>query len=420
MAPAHGPRRIALFAALALAASVSACSMGGPLRDANRREAPVASQRPPSGTYNVIAGDTIYVVARRFGISVRALIDANGLRPPFQLNPGQVLRLPNGGDYIVTKGDTLYGVARKTGVEFSTLARINNLTAPYVIRVGQRLMLPAEATTERANAATASADTVVIQSPNVGQQGTVRAAPVESMKIEALPAPNAPPKETTTFGTASRPGLVAEAGPATKTVTPPSNDRPLAEREVAAPSSAPSPAPASSGLAESNPPPPPSTESPRLETATASPARPPAAAAGPGFIWPVKGTLLASFGSTAKGQHNDGVNIAVPKGTPVLAAGDGTVVYVGNELRGFGNLLLIKHGATGYITAYANTDKILVRKGEHVMRGQKVALSGDTGGVSPPQLHFELRQGAKAIDPQSVLPGDLSPAASQAGRQDPG
>ena len=433
------------LAALAVAASLAACTMGGPIRDANRQEhlPPVeTTQQPVSDTYNVVAGDTIYVVARRFNISVRALIDANALKPPFQLNPGDVLHLPSGGDYTVVKGDTLYAVARKTGVQFSTLARTNNLSPPYKLHVGQRLMLPNGAQPQGNGVESASADTTVIQSPNAGGQGQASFAPVQSMKIEELPSPNPPPKETTTFGTASRPGLVTEAGAPTKTVTSPQSTagsgttyKPLAERDVQPapavtpalpqpmPGSGPPPAPAErTAIAEPNPAPPPaSTELPRMQTATAAPAGPPAAAAAsPGFIWPVKGPVLSSFGPTAKGQHNDGINIAVPKGTPVLAAGDGNVVYVGNELRGFGNLLLIKHTGTEYITAYANNDKILVRKGDHVTKGQKVALSGDTGGVGQPQLHFELRQGAKAIDPQSIMPNELSPAAAQGVRQDPG
>jgi len=98
---------------------------------------------PPSGTYTVARGDTIYGVARQFNLSVRALIDANALQPPFQLQVGQVLVLPSGGDYLVVKGDTLIGVARKTGVPFATLARLNQLSTPYVLQVGQKLRLPA-------------------------------------------------------------------------------------------------------------------------------------------------------------------------------------------------------------------------------------------------------------------------------------
>ena len=96
------------------------------------------------------------------------------------------------------------------------------------------------------------------------------------------------------------------------------------------------------------------------------------------------------------------------------------VAYAGNELRGFGNLLLIKHTGTDYVTAYAHDEKLLVRRGDHVRRGQKIALSGDSGGVAEPQLHFELRQGVKPIDPQTMLPAELSPAAAPADRPGPG
>jgi murein DD-endopeptidase MepM/ murein hydrolase activator NlpD len=141
---------------------------------------------------------------------------------------------------------------------------------------------------------------------------------------------------------------------------------------------------------------------------------------GRGFIWPVKGAVIAEYGSTGKGQHNDGINIAVPKGTPVVAADDGVVAYAGNELRGFGNLLLLKH-ADGWMTAYAHNDALLVKRGDTVRRGQQIARSGDSGGVSQPQLHFELRQGTHAIDPMTQLRGDRpSPASSQADQQDPG
>ena len=149
----------------------------------------------------------------------------------------------------------------------------------------------------------------------------------------------------------------------------------------------------------------------------AIPAPPPKS--GRGFIWPVKGEVIAEFGTTGKGQHNDGINIKVPPGTPVVAADDGVVAYSGNELRGFGNLLLIKH-SDGWMTAYAHNQALLVKRGETVKRGQKIAKSGDSGGVSEPQLHFEIRQGTRAVDPQGILGGKAIPAASSDDQQDPG
>lgn len=137
---------------------------------------------------------------------------------------------------------------------------------------------------------------------------------------------------------------------------------------------------------------------------------PPASAPAPGptwisggrFPWPVNGRLLAGYG-VANGQvHNQGINIAAPLGTPVRSIDAGTVAYVGNEIKGYGNLVLVKH-ANGWISAYAHLDGIIVKKGDMVSAGQVIAKVGDTGGVGEPQLHFELRRGSKPVDPREFL-----------------
>jgi len=116
----------------------------------------------------------------------------------------------------------------------------------------------------------------------------------------------------------------------------------------------------------------------------------------------VKGAVIAEFGSAGVGRRNDGVNIAAPVGTPVRAAADGEVVYRGSELDGYGNLLLIKH-ADGFVTAYAHNDTMLARKGQKVQKGQVIAKVGQTGAVTEPQLHFEIRQNLKSVDPLALL-----------------
>jgi murein DD-endopeptidase MepM/ murein hydrolase activator NlpD len=120
------------------------------------------------------------------------------------------------------------------------------------------------------------------------------------------------------------------------------------------------------------------------------------------FLWPVKGKVISSFGPKKGGLNNDGINIAAPEGASVVAADNGVVAYAGNELRGFGNLLLIRH-ADGWVTAYAHNEKLLVKRGEKVKRGQTVAQIGRTGNVSAPQLHFEIRRGTDPVDPLKYL-----------------
>ncbi|MBX6324108.1 MAG: M23 family metallopeptidase, partial [Rhodospirillaceae bacterium] len=159
-----------------------------------------------------------------------------------------------------------------------------------------------------------------------------------------------------------------------------------------------------------------------VETLTAAAPEPPPLS-GDKFLWPVAaGRILMGFGPAAGGQQNDGINIAAAEGTPVRAVENGVVAYAGNELRGFGNLLLIRH-ADGWMSAYAHNETLLVKRGDTVKRGEIIARVGKTGNVSEPQLHFELRRGTRAVDPMPYL-GEggsaITPAASPGGRQDPG
>jgi murein DD-endopeptidase MepM/ murein hydrolase activator NlpD len=128
----------------------------------------------------------------------------------------------------------------------------------------------------------------------------------------------------------------------------------------------------------------------------------PAADATEGFRWPVRGRIISSFGKKPNGERNDGINLAVPEGTSVKAAEDGTVIYAGNELKSYGNLVLIRH-ANGWVSAYAHNSKLEVKRGDQVKRGQVIALSGMSGGVTTPQVHFELRKEATPVDPLQHL-----------------
>ena len=124
----------------------------------------------------------------------------------------------------------------------------------------------------------------------------------------------------------------------------------------------------------------------------------------PSFRWPVRGRVIASFGSKPNGTQNDGINLAVPEGTPIKAADDGVVAYAGNELKGYGNLVLIRH-TNGFVSAYAHASELMVKRGDTVKRGQVIAHAGQTGNVTSPQLHFEIRKGSTPVDPTQYLGG---------------
>ena len=266
---------------------------------------PAAVRLPPPAVPARVAvkrGDTVYAISRRYGVSMRAVIDANRLRPPYKLAVGQILSLPRDRIHDVRRGDTLYGISRRYRVDISVIARANRLDAPYRLIVGQRLRVP----------------------------GALPERPVASR-------------------------TAALAKPAART-----DDRP------------------------------------------APPLPKPRPRSGRTFLWPVAGKVVSGYGPKEGGLHNDGINIAAPRGAPVRAAEDGVVAYAGNELRGYGNLLLLRH-AGGWTTAYAHNERMLVRRGDAVRRGQVIARVGTTGSVTTPQSHFELRRGAGAIDPIGSL-----------------
>ena len=128
------------------------------------------------------------------------------------------------------------------------------------------------------------------------------------------------------------------------------------------------------------------------------------ASGAPSFRWPVRGRIIAGYGPKPNGQQNDGINLSVPEGTPVKAAEDGVVAYAGNELKGYGNLVLIRH-PNGFVTAYAHASELMVKRGDNVKRGQTIAKAGQTGTVTAPQVHFEIRKGSSPVDPTQYLNG---------------
>ncbi len=259
------------------------------------------------------------------------------------------------GTHTVTGGETLAGVARRYGVPREQLAAANGLQAGQSLRTGQVLRLPA-----------------VQASTPAAQRQAAAATPATP------PAPAAAP--TARREQAQRAVAEAQATPAGRQADPQPTAAIPSQAAVTQAATQPSAAAAA-------------------ETASATaeaPAR--AANAEPQFRWPVRGRVVQGFRSGS----NDGIKLSVPQGTPVKAAEDGVVAYAGNELRGYGNLVLVRH-ANGYVTAYAHNSTIAVRRGEQVRRGQTIAAAGQTGNVSSPQLHFEIRRGATPVDPMTFL-----------------
>jgi murein DD-endopeptidase MepM/ murein hydrolase activator NlpD len=315
-------------------------------------------------------------------------------------------------EHMVQPGETVYSIARRYNLSTADLMRANAIQPAFTIKAGQRLVLP------HGGGATPAATEVT--------QGPPEAVRAESpAPVVLIPPVLVPP--------------VLVPPPSVVLVPPPPPAVPAAQDAAPVPSVAsvapPSPSPAIPDLAYAPPIAPRggdgsaehAAERTTGHAASLAAATPPTRA-GRAFQWPVKGRVISDYGSKGQGLRNDGINIAAPRGTPVLAAENGVVAYTGNELKGFGNLILIRH-ADGWVTAYAHNETLLVQRGETVKRGQPIARVGMTGNVREPQLHFELRRSRGAVDPAPHLdaepgraegPATPRPSASRAGPPSPG
>ncbi|MFK4507395.1 LysM peptidoglycan-binding domain-containing M23 family metallopeptidase [Bradyrhizobium daqingense] len=331
----------------------------------------VAAAQPAGGTKIIVGtSDTLDVLAKRYRVTPQAILAANGYKGPRALSPGQQLIIPHPttapapapvmapvaaapaakpvavvaappSTHFVNRGDTLASIARNNRISAAELARANGLDPSAKLKLGTKLTVP-------------GAKTAAVAAP-------VAAAPVAAAPVAGTLQP-----------------VAAAPAPATKVAI------------AAAP-----------------------VQSARLAQATANveekPAETPAKAAEatgalPTFRWPVRGKVVTSYGAKTNGKSNDGINLAVPEGTPVKAAEDGVVAYSGNELKGYGNLVLVRH-SNGYVTAYAHASELLVKRGDTIKRGQVIAKSGQSGEVASPQLHFEIRKGSSPVDPLQFLNG---------------
>jgi len=273
--------------------------------------------------------------------------------------------------YIVQPGDTLRGVADRTGSGSEAIARANALAAPFTLHAGQRLAIPGgryhlvrSGETGIAIARAYGVDwSRIITLNDLQAPYTLRVG----MRVLIPSGPITPGERAATF-TLDVDDILTGGEPALAV-----NQRP------ARPSGSPSRTlPPSAALAEPA----------RLKGA---------------FAWPARGTIVGRFGPGATGEKINGINIAVPLDTPVLASADGVVAYAGNEVANLGGLVILKHGG-GWTTVYGHASQLLVKRGQSVKKGQMIAMSGDSGRADRPQLHFEIRQGRTPVDPLGQLP----------------
>jgi len=312
------------------------------------------------GPTTIIVGtsDTLEILAQRYHVTPAAILAANGYKGPRTLSPGQSLIIPR----------TPVATAAPVPAAPASKPVVTAATSVHVVNHGETLA-------------------------GIAHRNHVSVA-------ELARANNIDPSAKLRLGTRlTVPGAkTADAASAAPQV--------LATQPIAAAA----PAPATSRLALAATP----HQSARLAQANPAPepveansaAVKPGEATGalPTFRWPVRGKVITGYGAKTNGKANDGINLAVPEGTPIKAAEDGVVAYSGNELKGYGNLVLVRH-SNGYVTAYAHASELLVKRGDPIKRGQVIAKSGQSGEVGSPQLHFEIRKGSQPVDPLQFLNG---------------
>ncbi|MGB8315950.1 MAG: LysM peptidoglycan-binding domain-containing M23 family metallopeptidase, partial [Aestuariivirga sp.] len=312
---------------------------------------------PRGATVRVEQGMTLYSISKANGLTVAQLASANGIKPPYTVSTGRVLRIPGviqarapkpamadqeqfasdepvkktpGGKHRVAGGETLFSLGRKYGVSPYAIADLNGLAHDTSLNVGQSLRLPSgsgKSFSAKVPAVEESETAASNDEPPADQAAPQNLALKKPTLDEEVPVVRAVPQQTAEVGAAPMMG---------------------------------------------------------------------------GMRWPVKGKIISEYGAKPNGLKNEGINIAVPEGTGVRAAESGVVAYAGNELKGYGNLVLIRHEG-GWVTAYAHAKELFVKRGDTVKRGDVIAKAGQTGSVSSPQLHFEVRKGATAMDPLKFL-----------------
>ncbi|MDX2264453.1 MAG: LysM peptidoglycan-binding domain-containing M23 family metallopeptidase [Hyphomicrobiales bacterium] len=398
---------------------------------------------PVEGGRSVVVapGDTLYGLALRYGVSVRELEEANGVSGR-SLRAGQTVVIPSPGDggaypsepapygarrsdgdaesydagaaysssrtgsrpgeetcancYTVKAGDSLFSIGQRFGMGPAPIAHHNKIGPGDSLRPGQVIMIPSDERGGRDRTGALRADGApprfAGEPPRPYPPYRREAALDRDRPSDAAPRSATPPRDF-----APRDARPRDADPAGR-------KPPVAEKPASPPAK---PEDKVAVREPEKPAAPPALDKPAVGDCEDLLASPPPRSADT-FRQPVEGLVIAKFGKKDDGTINDGVNYSVPKGTPVKAAENGVVAYVGTEITGFGNLILIRH-AGDFVTAYAHNDEALVKRCDIVKRGQVVAKAGATGNVSKPQLHFELRKNSKPVNPEEFFTAGKEP-----------
>lgn len=340
--------------------------------------------------------ENLYTISKKYQISAREIIDLNKLKAPYRLKKGDIIKIPHQQFHVVKKGETLFGIARNYHMKVDEIIAINKLQKPYAVKTGNRLQITNFKNTEEPKnfAIKTHQDKIINQSNPL---------PKNSLNVKKLQA----------NVMASNSGSVNNSSTSLNQESNSQESNKLTNNTDQNNDSSLEPSKAENNEIEKN--------NSNLQLTKNSDNSQNLTTTTPNkiissqeeniidekkniFSWPVRGNIVSKFGPKKGGLYNDGINIKAKEGASVGSAEDGIVAYAGNELKGYGNLVIIKH-SQGWITAYAHLKEINVSKGQKILKAQKIGSVGNSGSVNFPQLYFGLRKGREAVNPQSYLKG---------------
>ena len=346
--------------------------------------------------YVVKSGDNLSSIAREHNISTKELADLNDLEAPYSLRVGQKLKVSNSSSsgsnsvtsnnnvkleniqYVVKSGDNLSSVARDYNMTTKQLAELNDLEAPYSLRVGQKIKVLSD------EKPSVKEDKIITKTYVIKKGDSLLSIAkknnTELIKLADLNGIKKPysvkiGQKIKIVDEKATKDYRVKAEKAAKIAKQESRTNDIPEQKLVV------------------------KEQSEVETTVKTKK---SNNSSNSFMWPVKGEIVSNFGNKSNGLYNDGINISAPKDTSFKASEDGVVAYVGNELRGYGTIILIKHN-NNWISAYAHCAGVKVSRGDKVEKGQIIGTVGQTGNVNSPQLYFSLRNGREAVDPLKYL-----------------
>jgi murein DD-endopeptidase MepM/ murein hydrolase activator NlpD len=285
-------------------------------------------------------GETLNSIATKYHVRLIDLLRVNNLKNNSKVKFGQTLSLPKNKFYVVKPGDSLFKIAKLFGTDLGVIAKTNKIKYPYKVQLNQQLIIPANKVSVKEIAALKKIDNETYQAVIVPQVITKN-----SHSSEAQLSPQTAPIQNIDEKAIQKPAVITPI----KEIIP-SNIEPQHT-----------------------------------------------------YVWPLKGKIIKRFGPIKNGLRNDGINISAPIGTPIKAIASGEVAYAGDELKSYGNLIIIKH-VNDTLSAYAHLNELTVVKGEKIIQNQIIGQVGNSGNVETPQLHLAIRKGKKPVDPENYLP----------------